>query len=106
MKNIEGEAGQEGMSHRIDPGFYKLWPMGRAELAKNAGPHEWLLIMLYRQWSEDYYAASFMDPTEATVRQFMHWLEGRLQSQTELGPYEKKFLQIYHRLNAESIENA
>ena len=32
------------------------------------------ILGLYSQWSEEYYCAGFLNPDEATVREFRKWL--------------------------------
>ena len=55
-----------------------------------------MLLLMYERWSEQFYAASFMDPSEHTVQQFRKWLA----IYEELGPsedYEHAMLAEYRR---------
>ena len=52
------------------------------------------VIMLYRAWSEEIYAASFMTPDASCVQQFRQWLELGWHS-GEREDYETKMLEEY-----------
>jgi hypothetical protein len=57
------------------------------------------LVALYREWSEDRYCAGFMDPTEATVKEFREELPDIIAKLllTAFEPYERNFLREYRR---------
>jgi hypothetical protein len=61
------------------------------------------IIRLYRQWSEDFYAAGFLIPCEETVREFREWLRLKPSREAEraLEPYEAEMLAEYHRQERE-----
>ena len=60
------------------------------------------LLILYRSWSEECYCAGFLDPSEASVKEFIKWLkEGGYSTKDERGyllDYEKEFLEIARKL--------
>ena len=44
---------------------------------------DWQLVELYRQWSEDHYAAGFIAPSKQNVRHFREWLHNPLRTRAE-----------------------
>ena len=46
------------------------------------------LRRLYREWSEDYYAAGWMNTTPATVQQFVDWLRRAVDMRTIEDPWQ------------------
>ncbi len=58
------------------------------------------ILLLYREWSEETYAASFMSPSKDTVSAFTQWLENRKQFGLE--QYELDMLAEYNKQKAES----
>ena len=54
------------------------------------------LLALYRAWSEDFYAASFLTPSPGTVASFRGWLKAQDREHKPLDEYEKRFLWQYH----------
>ena len=57
---------------------------------------EALLLAAYSAWSEETYAATFREPTKATVKQFSLWLWHRTNCGLE--DFEKRFLAEYEGL--------
>lgn len=57
-----------------------------------------LLLLLYREWSEEFYAAGFMHPDRESVAEFRQWLGTR--TLTPLEDYELEMLKEYHRQEA------
>ena len=64
------------------------------------------ILRLYRQWSEEFYAAGFLSPTEETVREFREWLRQgpTTEEERELSLYEVTMLEEYHRQEQKSLE--
>ena len=60
------------------------------------------LIELYRLWSEENWAASFMSPSEDIVKRFREWLFLRRANEVHWEPYENEMLVEYHRQAAEA----
>ena len=56
---------------------------------------DWVLVVLYRHWSEETYAVVFMvpDPAFAGFRQWLNELSRRRNIWTH---YEGEFLRLYH----------
>ena len=53
------------------------------------------LVMAYRAWSEEFYAASFLSPDEHTVRSFMKWWNSTALLAIE--DYEAEMLRLYRQ---------
>lgn len=53
----------------------------------------WIISLLYAEWSEETHAASFLSPTESTVREFRAWLDTKMQR--EPTDYEARMVGIY-----------
>ncbi|GEM_PF-4507156 len=58
---------------------------------------EGLLLALYSFWSEEFYAAGFMDPDAETVAEFRRWLKDTLETSSPQQDYEKEFLEEFRR---------
>lgn len=59
------------------------------------------LLSLYSQYSEEAWAAGFMQPSESEVRSFKRWLlswEATNREERPLEDYELEFLRIYKEL--------
>ena len=58
------------------------------------------LLRLYGEWSEGAYAASFISPSTATVREFREWLLGITRQSRDriLENYEREMLRLYREL--------
>jgi hypothetical protein len=54
------------------------------------------VIMLYRTWSEEYWCAGFIKPSELTVRDFREYLSKGYHVHPREG-YETEMLKEYHR---------
>jgi hypothetical protein len=52
------------------------------------------LLRLYSQWSEEAYAAGFIDPTESSVRSFLNWLMRIPEEIEPVEDYEFEMLKI------------
>ncbi|HKZ41098.1 MAG TPA: hypothetical protein VJ044_09050 [Candidatus Hodarchaeales archaeon] len=63
-------------------------------------PEDVQIIKEYRLWSEDFYAAGFIDPEENIVRSFRKWRkeEGNYRMLTD---YEEEFLEEFYRQERE-----
>lgn len=57
------------------------------------------IVWLYRWWSEEFYAAGFISPSEETVRSFRKWL--RNSPKEKLEDYEREMIEIFNRQEAE-----
>lgn len=59
------------------------------------------VLLLYRQWCEEIYAAGFIKPDEGHVRAFIEWLgqEWFPRSQ-EREDYEAEMLAVFRRLTS------
>lgn len=68
-------------------------PENRMALLKAEG----LLLALYSFWSEEFYAAGFMNPTPGTVGQFRRWLKDTLETAPPQEDYEREFLEEFRR---------
>lgn len=79
----------------------KTWvpptPTGRMPTQEEAE-----LLAAYREWSEDAYAAGFMNPDEATVRQFIEHRDKEQPDITQrMWDYEEEFLRVYKEVMKE-----
>lgn len=57
------------------------------------------LVLLYRQWSEETWAAGFMRASEDTVREFIQWLKVELEKPVET--YESDMIRLFRTLERE-----
>ena len=55
------------------------------------------VVERYRDWSEEVYAAGFMAPDEALVRQFVDWLRGSEQDNT-LSRVKREMVSLFRRM--------
>lgn len=56
------------------------------------------LIQLYRLWSEEFFAASFISPSSETVKIFRKWVKHLEEdSKTHLEDYEKNMIMEYYK---------
>ncbi len=58
------------------------------------------LIEMYRLWSEENWAASFMSPSKEMVERFRKWLFQRINEHHPRDSYEDEMLVEYHRQEA------
>ena len=58
---------------------------------------EGLLLALYSFWSEEFYAAGFIDPDAETVAEFRRWLKDTLELSPPRQDYEREFLEEFRR---------
>ena len=56
------------------------------------------LLALYREWSEEYYAASFLTCSPQHAQMFVDWLSRREQEPTERAWYETEMLAMVRPL--------
>jgi len=72
---------------------FQQWETGVSD------PTAALLVRIYRDWSEDRYCAGFIDPTPATVAEFIEALPDLLAKETVTPreTYEIEFLAEYAR---------
>lgn len=59
-------------------------------------PDEWI-IQLYREWSEETWAAGFMGPSPSVVKQFYAWVDALpLQPRED---YEQEMIDIFRKID-------
>jgi len=61
------------------------------------------ILLLYSQWSEEYYCAGFLNPDAGTVQEFRKWLKNSPQEPFFYIPrmsYEQEMLKEFHNQEA------
>ena len=56
-----------------------------------------VLLALYRNWSEEFYCASFITPSKDNVEAFRRWLGGLTKPAIHYEDYELEFLKEYQQ---------
>jgi len=58
------------------------------------------ILVLYSNWSEEYYCASFLQPSPEAVKEFRNWLKNLHEQDWTSNPlqnYEQEMLKEFHK---------